>query len=886
MDEHIKADKTPNRNQNLPGKLFSWLNTRTGIRSLMHASLDEPIPGGARLAYVFGSGLIFIFISQVITGLCLALYYVPSADSAHTSVAYITKQVAAGQFLRSLHYYGSSAMIIVLALHFLQTFIYGSFKGRRELLWVSGAFLSLLVLGMGFTGYLLPWDQSAYFATAVGTNIVGEVPLIGGWLTNLLRGGDTLGTLTLSRFYFAHVFLIPGMIFGFIGIHIALFRKAGPAGPIDEDPVEPKLPPESFYPRQVIMDMAFALLIMVGLGFLAYFRPILLGPLANPSNSNFIPRPEWYYLPMFEWLKFWSGRMEVFAVVVIPGILALLFFLLPFLDRSLERKPWRRPIPLLAVSMVLVGIIFLGFKSHMDDLRDHSVAIQLAFQDKQDVEYTKKPFHPRMESASGQPLASASTNPQVTKGKGVFETNGCSGCHGADGTGTAAAPSLVGITAKYPLPQLTELLHHPNAQMRAGHMPAFDLSTPDMSALFAYLGSLGASGESPGGNATPTASPVPAAPPKALTGTRSKRTNPPSKNAPAQAPSAAPSGSVAEGQKLFQSHACFACHGQAGAGTARVPPISQLIAKTSDAQLVQLLHAPNAKMQAGGMPPLVASPEETNSVIAYLRSLAPATAKTTPGNRVTTTPPSPKAASGPRGAASLSAPPPARGSSPAPATHAQASTSPTTSPGRALFLANGCAACHGVHAQGTHFAPSLIGITKQYPPAQLTNLLHHPKKAMRDGGMPPVTVNDTQMQQLVAYLSSLQTPAATGPNAAQKTARASQSTSAASNASRSSTSAKAAKTVPLSAEALKGKAVFQKFSCETCHGIGGLHGTIAAPGLAGTASLLPAATLENLLRHHSKQMQRGGMPLTNMNAEDMRAVVAYIRSMPAPDAEQ
>ena len=179
----------------------------------MRASLDEPIPGGARLAYIFGSGLLFIFISQVITGLCLALYYVPSAESAHTSVAYITKQVAAGQFLRSLHYYGSSAMIIVLLLHFLQTFIYGSFKGRRELLWIVGAFLSLLVLGMGFTGYLLPWDQSAYFATAVGTNIVGEVPFIGQWLTNMLRGGDTLGTLTLSRFYFAHVFLIPGMIF-------------------------------------------------------------------------------------------------------------------------------------------------------------------------------------------------------------------------------------------------------------------------------------------------------------------------------------------------------------------------------------------------------------------------------------------------------------------------------------------------------------------------------------------------------------------------------------------------------------------------------------------------------------------------------------------------
>src|SRR5206468_9550199 len=137
------------------------------------------------------------------------------------------KQVAGGAFLRSLHSYGSSAMIIVLALHFLQTFIYGSFKGRRELLWISGAVLYMLVLGMGFTGYLLPWDQKAYFATAVGTNIAGEVPVIGAWIKNLMRGGADMGTLTLSRFFVAHVLLVPAAIFGLVALHVYLFRKAG-----------------------------------------------------------------------------------------------------------------------------------------------------------------------------------------------------------------------------------------------------------------------------------------------------------------------------------------------------------------------------------------------------------------------------------------------------------------------------------------------------------------------------------------------------------------------------------------------------------------------------------------------------------------------------------
>jgi ubiquinol-cytochrome c reductase cytochrome b subunit len=244
VDEEKKVAVGASGRKSLPKRIFHWLDRRAGLDKLMHESLDEPIPGGARLAYVFGSGLLFIFISQIITGICLALYYVPSAETAHTSVAYITKEVAAGAFLRSLHYYGSSAMIIVLALHFLQTFLYGSFKGRRELLWMSGAVLSCLVLGMGFTGYLLPWDQKAYFATAVGTNIVGQIPWVGNWLTRLLRGGDTIGTLTLSRFYVAHVFLIPGAIFAFIAAHIFLFRKAGAAGPINEDPVHPKLPPE------------------------------------------------------------------------------------------------------------------------------------------------------------------------------------------------------------------------------------------------------------------------------------------------------------------------------------------------------------------------------------------------------------------------------------------------------------------------------------------------------------------------------------------------------------------------------------------------------------------------------------------------------------------
>lgn len=858
------------------GRIYGWLNSRTGLSGLMHASLDEPVPGGARLAYVFGSGLLFIFISQVITGICLGLYYVPSAETAHTSVAYITKQVAAGAFLRSLHYYGSSAMIVVLALHFLQTFLYGSYKGRRELLWISGAILSLLVLAMGFTGYLLPWDQKAYFATAVGTNIVGEIPLIGGWLTRLLRGGDTLGTLTLSHFYLAHLFLIPGAIFLFIGAHIALFRKAGPAGPINEDPVHPKLAPESFYPRQVLMDMGFALLLMIGLGILAYFHPVALGPVANPADTQFLPRPEWYYLPMFEWLKFWQGPSVVFAIVVVPAVLALLFFLLPFLDRGLERRPWRRPIPLLGVAMVLVATVFLGVKSHLDDSRDPTTASQIVRQDQQEAAYSKAPFEPYMESPGGlvHGLAvSAPANPLIAQGRGIFEANGCSGCHGDSGSGTSVGPSLVGVTSRYPSDQLASLLRNPNAKMRAGRMPAADLSAGDMSALLNYLGALGTS-----------AANVPAAynlvpQPRSMVAVKEGAPMPGQPNVAGAGASTLAAVTLAAGQQMFESHACFACHGEAGAGTARAPALAAPIARLSDAQLAELLQNPDAKMRAGGMSPLIAAPAQVTSLVSYLRTIP----RATEGQLRAPAELTENVAEANPGAA-VEAPSSAMNTTPTPAPSPSVATKAVpASIGRSLFVANGCAACHGPNGEGTRFAPALTGIVAKYPSPKLAELLRHPSNKMRDGGMPAVNLPDAGLQQLVAYLSSLgaapsvSATASANPSAVQPV---SATASSAQSAAVTRAATEQLNALALTPEAQYGRAIFVRNNCETCHGIGGLSGTVAAPGLAGTASILPAQTLEDLLRHHSKSMQKGGMPLTNLNSRDMNAIVAFIRSLP------
>ncbi|MDQ2835173.1 MAG: cytochrome b N-terminal domain-containing protein [Acidobacteriota bacterium] len=879
------------KKMNAPSRFFRWIDQRTGVHEILNESLDEPIPGGARLAYVFGSGLLYIFISQIITGLCLALYYVPSADSAHTSVAYIMKEVAAGSFLRSLHSYGSSAMIIVLALHFLQTFLYGSFKGRRELLWISGAVLSLLVLGMGFTGYLLPWDQKSYFATAVGTNIVGQIPLIGNWLTRLLRGGDTIGTLTLSRFYIAHVFLIPACIMGFIGVHLLLFRKAGPAGPIEEDPVNPKLPPQGFYPRQVLMDMTFALLIMVGLGALAYLHPAQLGPIANPANTEFIARPDWYYLPFFEWLKFFEGPTVVLAVVVVPGILALLFFLMPFLDRSLERRPWRRPIPVLSVAIVLAGILFLGVRSRVDDQRDASVRAQLAVQEQQEKAYSEAPFKPFQESPGGGALAGVATgppNPLVAQGRSIFAAHGCAGCHGAAGVG-GIAPTLVGIAAKLPGGQLSNLLQHPNAAMNAGHMPPVDVSAPELTALTAYLGALGSpTAEAPAGS--PAESPA-AAPSAAVAGVAEPASKAQSGALPSTivktvAGQTAPA-STASGEHLFEQRGCAACHGAAGVG-GRVAAMPTLIAGQPNAHVLQLIAVPDAKMKAGGMQPVTGSPAELTSVVAYLRTLGsaslakPPAAVSADAKPVAPVQPTTTAAVPATAVASATAPSPT-----APTPSASAAVAVKSNAGHAVFISQGCAACHGANGGGTHFAPALVGISAKFPGAALPNLLHHPNAKMKAGGMPPVTANPAQVSQLVSYITSLDlAPVPVSASAASSgTAGAGQpmpvNTAAPKAVNANPAQETATVIAPPSPLAVHGGQVFQHFSCETCHGAGGLHGTAAAPGLAGTASMLPAATLNNLLRHHSTQMINGNMPPTNMNAQDLKALIAYIRAMPS-----
>lgn len=485
---NLSSPKSPD-DRNIATKLDNWLDQRTGIDSILHETLDEPIPGGASWAYVFGSGLLFLFVSQVITGVFLALYYVPSADHAHTVVSYIVKVVSSGSFIRSLHAYGSSGIIIVLLLHVGQTVLYGSYKGRRELLWLSGCILMALMLGMAFTGYLLPWDEKAYFATAVGTNLVAEVPFIGPILQTLIRGGGQMGTLTISRFFVLHVFILPAMLIGFIAGHVFFFRKAGAAGPIKEDPIEPKLPTVPFYPRQVFMDAVFAIVLIGILAVIAMTIPMGLGPAANPADTHFLPRPEWYYRPAFQWLKYLSGQWSLIGGIFLPAVLALVFAAAPFLDRRLERRPWRRPISVGAFLLFLIVYTSLGVASFHGDYSDPGLAAQMHKQDADAEAFMQAPFVP--EAAAGSvsaPLASA--DPKVVKGLALFQAGSCNSCHGEGGIGTAAAGPLTGVRQKYTDTQLMAVLHTPSSTMTNGGMQPVDLKPADLEALAAYLNQL------------------------------------------------------------------------------------------------------------------------------------------------------------------------------------------------------------------------------------------------------------------------------------------------------------------------------------------------------------------------------------------------------------
>lgn len=218
----------------MAARLGNWLDDRLGWREVWQAIFLRKMPK-VNWLYTLGSATLFTGIMQIVTGILLTIYYVPTPDHAYDSVSYITNQVPAGWLIRGLHHWGASAMVVLVILHMLRVILYGAYKFPREVTWLSGVALLLVVIGFGFTGYLLPWDQKAYWATTVGTRIAGTPPIIGDWILQVMRGGEELTAITLARFFGVHVWVLPATLLTLIGIHMYLVIRIGISAPPKRD---------------------------------------------------------------------------------------------------------------------------------------------------------------------------------------------------------------------------------------------------------------------------------------------------------------------------------------------------------------------------------------------------------------------------------------------------------------------------------------------------------------------------------------------------------------------------------------------------------------------------------------------------------------------------
>lgn len=207
-------------------KVLNWLEERTGLSAIYKIVLDRKVPK-VNWWYTLGSASLFLALMQAVTGIFLSMYYVPTPEEAYNSIQYIMNDVAFGWLIRGIHHWGATLMVITVFLHMLRVFFYGAYKYPRELTWLTGVILLLVTLGFGFTGYLLPWNQRSYWATAVGTSIVSTVPVVGDFLMRVVRGGEDISFLTLSRFFGVHIWVLPAVLFSVIGIHLYLIIRNG-----------------------------------------------------------------------------------------------------------------------------------------------------------------------------------------------------------------------------------------------------------------------------------------------------------------------------------------------------------------------------------------------------------------------------------------------------------------------------------------------------------------------------------------------------------------------------------------------------------------------------------------------------------------------------------
>jgi ubiquinol-cytochrome c reductase cytochrome b subunit len=404
--------------------VFDWLDHRTGYRGFVRAALYEHIPGGARWRYIWGSTLTFAIVVQFITGIFLWIGYSPSAQTAWESVFYIQEHVPAGWIVRGIHHWTAQIMVPLLVLHLMQVVIDGAYKAPREVNYWFGVALMGIVLALSLTGYLLPWDQKGFWATKVATNLIASVPWIGPSLQRIIVGGPDYGHQTLTRFFALHAGVLPALLIALIVGHIYLFRRHGITAK------EPKKKRDAyFWPDQVLKDVVACLAVIAAVGALVMWKngAELTAP-ANPAENYSAARPDWYFMSLFQLLKFqkfFPGQDLIWGSVIIPSAILLFLMLMPLWSR------WRI-LHIFNVVALWIGLgcfAFLTFLAFRHDAKDpnYHAAVKQAERDalraKQLATQLGIPPIGALQLLRDDPL---------TQGPKIFQAK-CSSCHNYDG---------------------------------------------------------------------------------------------------------------------------------------------------------------------------------------------------------------------------------------------------------------------------------------------------------------------------------------------------------------------------------------------------------------------------------------------------------------------
>jgi ubiquinol-cytochrome c reductase cytochrome b subunit len=474
------------------GRIGRWFDDRLQLGKPMMETMAHPVPRQtASWFYVFGSAALTIFGLQVVTGILLAILYVPSAAEAWNSLQALNHQVTAGWFIRALHGWGSNFMLAIVLIHMVQVFLFGAYKFPRELTWIVGVLLLLVTLGMAFTGQVLRFDQDAYWGLGIGASIASRVPFIGPAIVNLLLGGPIIGGATLSRFFALHVFVVPGLLIAFVGVHLLLVLKLG----INEWPMPGRIVRRATYiqeyhqltrqdgipfvPAAVWKDIIFSGLVLLSIAVCA----VVLGPFGpsgqpDPTIIQTAPHPDYFFLWLYALLSYLPPASETPILLIAPAIGLAVLIALPFLAGEGEKSWKRRPI---AVLTVLLAAVALGSLTHLGG-------------------YT--PWSPVMDAWSADPIPDG-----YLKGRTALERHGalvlqvkqCRNCHALEGTGGQRGPALDGVAVRLTQDQL---IHQ--VVQGGGNMPAYgkNLSPAETTALVAFLETLHPVGQAPARDAS------------------------------------------------------------------------------------------------------------------------------------------------------------------------------------------------------------------------------------------------------------------------------------------------------------------------------------------------------------------------------------------------